>query len=230
MPDRVLVGCANFQVSMSTYFSTHGFVEINRTFYVLPRQETLKRWVRMAPPGFVFSVKASRKLTHDGAMNLGTDLARQGLKETVLAASTLQARYLLLQTPPSFGPERLEAVRAVIQDLKQKLNSRISYEPRGPSWEGHGDDLADSLQGLASVVVDPFRQKEVHWEVFHYFRLHGLGERAYVYSYSTQEIRRLKDMLKDLEGEVVVVFNNTDAYKNSLQLMEELRREGIELA
>ena len=39
-------------------------VEVNATFYRLPRVTSVARWVEQSPPGFVFSVKASRYLTH----------------------------------------------------------------------------------------------------------------------------------------------------------------------
>jgi uncharacterized protein YecE (DUF72 family) len=39
-------------------------VEVNNTFYRLPRVDAVARWVEQSPPGFVFAVKASRYLTH----------------------------------------------------------------------------------------------------------------------------------------------------------------------
>ena len=45
----------------STVFDT---VEINATFYRLPTQEAVSRWVAETPPEFLFAVKASRFLTH----------------------------------------------------------------------------------------------------------------------------------------------------------------------
>jgi uncharacterized protein YecE (DUF72 family) len=43
------------------YFDT---VEVNNTFYRLPLETSVARWVEETPPGFVFAVKASRYLTH----------------------------------------------------------------------------------------------------------------------------------------------------------------------
>ena len=39
-------------------------VEINATFYRLPRVEAVARWVEESPPGFLFAVKMSRYVTH----------------------------------------------------------------------------------------------------------------------------------------------------------------------
>ena len=46
----------------STRFDT---VEIDSTFYQLPTLETLKNWTLSTPPGFVFSLKVPRSITHE---------------------------------------------------------------------------------------------------------------------------------------------------------------------
>src|SRR5919204_2221849 len=52
-------------------------VEINNTFYRLPRRESVARWVEESPPGFLFAVKMSRFVTHVKRLNdLGDALVR----------------------------------------------------------------------------------------------------------------------------------------------------------
>src|SRR5687767_8507485 len=45
----------------ATHFDT---VEVNTTFYRLPKRESVDRWVEQTPAEFLFTVKASRYLTH----------------------------------------------------------------------------------------------------------------------------------------------------------------------
>ena len=45
----------------SKHFDT---VEINNTFYQLPKQETFKNWCTQAPKNFLYTVKANRYITH----------------------------------------------------------------------------------------------------------------------------------------------------------------------
>ena len=45
----------------SQFFDT---VEVNSSFYHLPRSTTFSKWRDTTPPEFVFSVKASRYITH----------------------------------------------------------------------------------------------------------------------------------------------------------------------
>src|SRR4051794_15595437 len=42
-------------------------VEVNTTFYALPRPETTARWAAATPPGFVFDVKLHRLLSRHAA-------------------------------------------------------------------------------------------------------------------------------------------------------------------
>lgn len=49
---------------LERYAEAFDTVEVNGTFYRLPRRETVRRWVEQTPDGFLFAVKASRYLTH----------------------------------------------------------------------------------------------------------------------------------------------------------------------
>jgi uncharacterized protein YecE (DUF72 family) len=51
-------------------------VEVNNTFYRLPRREAVANWERTVPPGFLFTVKVSRYLTHvKRLLDVGAGLA-----------------------------------------------------------------------------------------------------------------------------------------------------------
>ena len=48
------------------YYIKQGFntVELNSSFYHLPKNSTYKKWYESVPNDFVYSVKASRYITH----------------------------------------------------------------------------------------------------------------------------------------------------------------------
>ncbi len=221
----ILIGCANFPTSMDKYFQIYGAVEINRTFYALPREQTLVRWRERAPRGFVFSVKANRGISHDARMNSASEVGKKALEGTLAAARVLGAQYLLFQTPPSLGPEALPAVRDTLIRARE-TGFRIGYEPRGKDWAGHEEELREALKGLASHVVDPLVGKEVWSEGFHYFRLHGLGKRPYAYRFSDEELKKLKDVVKAVNGDVLLIFNNTNMLEDSQRFMKLLKASG----
>ena len=51
-------------MGLEHYAASFSTVEINNTFYRLQEAATFRSWAKRTPPGFVFSVKASRFLTH----------------------------------------------------------------------------------------------------------------------------------------------------------------------
>jgi len=52
-------------------------VEVNNTFYRLPNRDAVANWVAQTPPGFLFTIKASRYLTHIKRLtDLGPGLRR----------------------------------------------------------------------------------------------------------------------------------------------------------
>src|SRR6185369_10023082 len=82
------------------YARTFDTVEINNSFYHLPAAATFRKWRTTVPPGFTFSVKASRFLTHikrlrdpEDPLDLFLSRARE-LKETLGP--------VLFQLPPQF--------------------------------------------------------------------------------------------------------------------------------
>ena len=54
---------------LERYVTLFDTVEVNATFYGFQSQETVARWVDVAPDGFVFAIKASRYLTHVKRLN-----------------------------------------------------------------------------------------------------------------------------------------------------------------
>jgi uncharacterized protein YecE (DUF72 family) len=96
----------------SRQFST---IEINGTHYALQRPESFQRWRDATPEGFVFSVKASRYITHLRRLReIETPLAN------FLASGLLALREklgpILWQFPPSFrfDAERMENFFAML--------------------------------------------------------------------------------------------------------------------
>jgi uncharacterized protein YecE (DUF72 family) len=84
----------------SRHFDT---VEINNTFYRLPGQAAFDTWRRQAPPGFLYSVKASRFITHVKKLKD----PEQPLHAFFEGAGRLQKNLgpILFQLPPNWAPD-----------------------------------------------------------------------------------------------------------------------------
>jgi len=60
----IKVGCCGFAGGMANYFKKFEVVEVQQTFYKLPRIETARKWRSMAPSDFEFTMKAWQVITH----------------------------------------------------------------------------------------------------------------------------------------------------------------------
>ncbi|MBN2397463.1 MAG: DUF72 domain-containing protein [Deltaproteobacteria bacterium] len=147
-------------------------VEINSSFYRLPKKSTLEMWKQAVPPDFVFAVKGSRYITH---MKKLKDPST-GVPPLLDAVSVLgkQAGPLLFQLPPHWhsNPERLDTF---LQFLPGDL--RYAFEFRDPSW--FSDEIYQILanRGAAFCIyhlAGYLSPKEVTAD-FVYVRLHGPG-------------------------------------------------------
>ena len=120
-------------------------VEINNTFYRMPRAEVLSRWAEQVPDRFRFALKASQQITH-----------RQRLKDSAEAAAyffrvaaTLGDRLgpVLFQLPPNFRKD-LPRLAAFLEILPPA--SRCAFEFRHESW--FSDDVFDALKARACAL------------------------------------------------------------------------------
>jgi uncharacterized protein YecE (DUF72 family) len=130
-------------------------IEINASFYMLPKPETFARWAEQTPQGFLFAVKASRYLTH---MKRLRD-PEPAVEKLLHAARPLGAKLgpLLLQLPPQFSvdPPRLaaalEAFRAIGRSIK--LVPRLAVEFRHRSWLDSSETLAVLRRHRSALVL-----------------------------------------------------------------------------
>jgi uncharacterized protein YecE (DUF72 family) len=100
-------------------------VELNTSFYRLPRPEAFDGWRRRSPEGFAFAVKASRYLTHVRRLNE----PKEPLERFWSRARRLGDRFgpVLYQLPPRWAPneERLAAFLAIVpRDHPQAVEFR----------------------------------------------------------------------------------------------------------
>jgi uncharacterized protein YecE (DUF72 family) len=189
----------------ATLFDT---VEINNTFYRLPRREAVAAWVAESPPGFVFAVKASRYLTHvKRLMDMGQGVARFYERIEPLARSPKMGP-VLWQLPPTFrrDDERLAGALAALPP------GRHCFEFRHESWfAGETYELL-RRHGVALVVGDdPRRPWQAHeltadWT---FVRFHH-GHRGRNGNYSERELEEWAGRIEEWRRrvEVFAYFNN----------------------
>ena len=61
---KLHVGCCGFPIPQRKYVVEFDVVELQSTFYRIPRLSTAKKWRDTAPKDFIFTVKAFQGITH----------------------------------------------------------------------------------------------------------------------------------------------------------------------
>jgi len=114
-------------------------VEINNTFYRLPERSTFAAWAERAPPGFLYSVKASRFLTHMKKLKDPEEpLDRLFSRMTALGDHLGPVLY---QLPPGWKLDR-GRLEHFLQVLPHGFRHVMEF--RDPSW--YSDEVMRMLQ------------------------------------------------------------------------------------
>jgi uncharacterized protein YecE (DUF72 family) len=206
----------------ATFFDT---VEVNATFYRLPRREAVARWVEQTPAGFTFAVKASRYLTHLRRLtDLGGGIERFYERIEPLVRSP-KLGPVLWQLPANFHRDDERLTNA----LEALPRGRHCFEFRHESW--FAPDVYDLLRAhdVALVIGDdprrPFQTHELTAD-WTYVRFHR-GRRGRNGNYSQSELEEWRSRIAAWRTrvEVFAYFNNDwegYAVQNGLWLKKRL--------
>lgn len=156
------------------YATTFDTVEVNATFYRLPTRKVAESWAKSTPAGFLFSVKASRYLTHVKRLREVAARIPRLLEPLEPLADAEKLGPILWQLPETFHRDDDRLAEA----LEALAPGRHCFEFRHPSW--FVPDVEDLLRGhnAALVIADhperPFQTHELtaSWTYvrFHYGR------------------------------------------------------------
>ena len=155
MPVRLLAGASGFAYKpwkgpfypaglpdagmLAFYAARLPAVEINNTFYRLPKADVLAGWAEQTPESFRFVLKASRRITHIQRLKEVGELVDY-LFQT---AATLGDRLgpLLFQLPPHMKKD-LDRLRVFLERVPK--GRRVALEFRNASW--FEDDVFELLR------------------------------------------------------------------------------------
>src|SRR5688572_18176580 len=123
-------------------------VEINNTFYRMPKASVLQNWAGTAPDGFRFAIKASRRITHMSRLRAESSADSLGYLYQNLDALGEKRGPVLFQLPPFFKKDlpRLDEFLALLPK-----GHRAAFEFRNESW--FADDVYDSLRRAGASLV-----------------------------------------------------------------------------
>ena len=208
---------------LSFYATRFDTVEINNSFYQLPKATTFRNWREIVPEGFVFAVKASRFITHMKKLKAPKTSSGKLFNRIEKLESTLGP--VLFQLPPGWHCDRPRLAR-FLKSLSPK--HRYTVEFRDPSWLKQ--EIYDLLrEHNVAFCIHDFRGEQMPMVItadFTYVRMHGPSQVSYTGSYSMPTLRewakRIDEWREKLK-EVYVYFNNDvegHAINNALKLRE----------
>jgi len=196
-------------------------VEINNSFYRLPKPETFEKWRDMAPPGFCYAVKANRYLTQAKKLKE----CEEPIARMMAATRHLGDRLgpILYQLPPSLqlNLERLEGFLELIpKDLTNVFEFRHKswYAPETYALLGRfgASFCVHDMKGSESerIAVGPAA----------YVRFHG-GVGKYWGRYSDERLLSWADWAVDQArtGRNVWCYFNNDIHGHAIDDAQTLR-------
>lgn len=130
-------------------------VEGNTTFYAIPAQDTVARWLAETPPGFEFCLKLPRDLTHQGLLQPSIPGALSFLEQMRGLGDRLGP--IFAQLPPRYGPDLLDDLTTFLSAWPH-TEAPLALEVRHPDWfqEPYASQLTTVLEQLevGRVLLD----------------------------------------------------------------------------
>lgn len=203
-------------------------VEINNSFYRLPDCNVLNQWRESVPADFLFSVKASRYITHMKKLKDPEEPLERFLNRVAVLEDRLGP--VLFQLPPSWhvNLKRLES-------FLDRLSSEFQYtfEFRDPSWFDKQifDLLAERNVAFCIYQLGDLKAPREVTADFVYIRLHGPSD-SYQGNYSRRTLAGWAGAISSWvkQGKSVYCFFDNDqagyAALNARELRKMLSRQG----
>ncbi len=215
LPDDAMLGA---------YAARLPVVEINNTFYRMPRPAVLEKWRTQAGPGFTFVLKASQRISHKAKLKGDDAIGSMHYLWKVAAALGDQLGPVLIQTPPWLRKDAgllREFLAAAFGPDEPRGTRRIAIELASPTWD---DEEIDQLLGDAAVArcvadKDDGTARAVRTAPWSYLRLRRED-------YAPEALATWLDRLVGLGGDDAFVFFKHEDTARGAEMAVELAALG----
>ncbi|MEP7211897.1 MAG: DUF72 domain-containing protein [Acidobacteriota bacterium] len=201
---------------LALYSRVFNTIEVDSTVYGMPTAATVEKWYEHTPPGFTFSLKMPREVTHERSLD---DSTLPIVNEFVERVSPLREKLgvILIQLPGSF-----EAIKENAQDLRRFLaglprDIRFAVEFRHMGWfnDWTYDELAEN--GVAMCLVEGkwvprelmFASLVRHELPFAYFRFMGERDLEHfdrIYRDRDETLVHWSKVVKKIESQEIFIY------------------------
>lgn len=199
-------------------------VEINNSFYRMPKETTMEQWYERVPEGFSFTLKGSRYVTHIKKLN---DID-ESVKNFYHLADLLKEKLgcILWQLPPNLR-KNAEKLKNFCSVLNEDYHNVIEF--RHNSW--YDEEVYNIMKNhnVAFCIISApgdLPEDTITTADFAYVRFHGKKD-WYNYKYSKDEMETWSNSIQSLNAKQVYAYFNNDydanAIKDGHQLQELLK-------
>ncbi|HMF71401.1 MAG TPA: DUF72 domain-containing protein [Flavitalea sp.] len=229
VPNKSFYPAAFKEKSRLTYYSSlFNTIEINSSFYKLPRKSTIANWAGSVPDNFAFTFKLWKEITHRPALEFDPRNIGQFM-EAISAAGTKKG-CLLVQFPGKIGIDdynQIEKILYFINESDITKEWKVHVELRNTSL--YVSEIYELLKEYnAGMVIHDIAKSTTLLDAFEgesmYLRFHG-PEPGYTGSYSEKFLQNYARLIRDWHRKgkpVYGYFNNTlgSAFDNLTKLKQ----------
>lgn len=187
---------------LSFYAGKFPTVEINNTFYRMPRESVLLDWASKVPPEFRFAIKASQRITHHGRLKAAEVADSVAYLTRVTSELGERRGPTLFQLPPNLKKD-LPRLAEFLEILPRRW--RAAFEFRHASWFDEEVYAALRAKDAAMCIADhdDFQTPVVTTASWAYARLHRL-------SYDAAALAAWRTQLDGLGADELFVYFKHD--------------------
>lgn len=203
-------------------------VEVNTSFYRIPKRETIEAWQESTLARFKFALKLWRGITHYKKLVGAVEFSRRFL-DVVNALAPARRAPLLIQLPPNQHKD-VEKLRAYLEEFSSLLDTpwKVAVEFRHDSWLDNEVYRMLDKQNVALCLHDMQGKAAVdepNDTKFLYIRRHGTASGRYAGSYSEQQLEKEAEQIHRWvrQRKSVYIYYNNDIGGHAFWNAERLR-------
>lgn len=211
----------------SEYFDT---VEINNSFYRMPKESTVQGWYQRTPRHFKFTLKGSRYITHIKRLKEVSESIHYFYHLADQLAEKLGC--ILWQLPPNMKKD-IDRLTHFINNLSLSYQNVIEF--RHISW--FDDEVYQTLRnhkiGFCIVSApDDLPEDVMVTADFAYIRFHGKTN-WYDYDYDQKQLKWWQKKIEAIDAKEIYIYFNNDykvrAVKYAQSLMKLLHPDKVKV-
>ncbi len=211
----ISIGCSGFAVPASKYLKEFQMVEISETALGIPGPALLRRWVREAPPGFIFTTVAPKDWVLEGFV--ASPNAEALWQAFLPVARDLKSEHIVLVSPADSPLSKMSKSLAshALEAVCKIVDRPVVWEPP-LSWPlKESESVAKSLPVV--VARDPTLHPPVQKHAIAYYRLGGPA--GYKSRYEDASIEAAAKTLRETTAaKTFMIFANVDMYSDAKRL------------